>query len=79
LVYPTGWGRANSGPIVESAQWAEVLAKTTTNRQLANTNDMKYQFICHLRLGAPLFRASYNLDSFRHRSSLGAYLTNRCN
>lgn len=79
MVYPTVWGRWWSGSGMWGIQWKEVVSKTTSYRSRANTADMKYQFECHLGLGANLWKESYNLDTELHRGSLLAYYRYKCN
>lgn len=74
LVFPTTWGRVWSGTPYWNSQWKEVISKTTSYRSRANTNDMKYQFECHLFWAASYWKASYNLDTTLHRGSLNAYV-----
>ena len=78
-VFPTGWGRTWSGSAVWGEQWGEVLKKTSQHKDWANTNEMKWQFECHLALGANLWKSSYNLDTINRRGSLASYITHKCN
>ncbi len=80
MVYPTGWGRYWVQQYVWPAQWGDVLAKTpAAYRNIVNRSNMLNQFVCHLQLGASLWKDSYNLDSWIYRSSLASYLAHGCN
>lgn len=80
MVYPTGWGRYWVQQYVWPAQWGDVLAKTpAAYRNAVNRTTMLNQFVCHLQLGASVWKESYNLDSWISRSSLASYLAHGCN
>lgn len=80
MVYPTSWGRYWVQQYVWPQQWGDVLAKTpSAYRSAVNRSNMLDQFVCHLQLGASVWKESYNLDSWVYRSSLASYLAHGCN
>jgi RHS repeat-associated protein len=70
-VYPSWTLRVSSGSFVTGYQgWSELVRKYPRS----NTPGMREQFVCHVVLGAGLYKSTYNLDPWRPAMSLGAIM-----
>ncbi|MEV0891767.1 DUF2599 domain-containing protein [Promicromonospora sp. NPDC050262] len=75
FVYPTLWMRANyNNPTVVNNLWYEYKSKVAARYE---TTQLWWQLACHVQ-AAP-WKTSWNLDTWRYRTSYLSYVTHACN